>query len=158
MLKSFAVAGIAALSLFSAACSVLVAGSTFVADRRPGCGRHERAPRSSDPTIAAIAAGNPNFSTLVYALSDAGLVGEFDGRPNYTVFAPTNAAFGRAERHGPRDYLKGAGLLDDVLTYHVTRGSRNSTSVLSAGQVIMLDGNRAGVNSWAAWPKIKTQR
>ena len=44
-------------------------------------------------TIVEIAAGNPNFSTLVAAVSKAGLVDTLNGKGQYTVFAPTNAAF-----------------------------------------------------------------
>lgn len=44
-------------------------------------------------TIAGIATINPAFSILVEALSIAGLVDVFTGTDEYTVFAPTNAAF-----------------------------------------------------------------
>lgn len=45
-------------------------------------------------TIAAIAvADSTNFSTLVAALAKANLVSVFTGSGNFTVFAPTNAAF-----------------------------------------------------------------
>ena len=54
--------------------------------------------RESQPTIAAIAAGNPDFSTLVMALQKAGLVNTFNGKQAFTVFAPTNAAFDEAAK------------------------------------------------------------
>jgi uncharacterized surface protein with fasciclin (FAS1) repeats len=45
-------------------------------------------------TIAAIAvADSANFSTLVAALAKTNLVSVFTGSGNFTVFAPTNAAF-----------------------------------------------------------------
>ena len=44
-------------------------------------------------SIAAIASGNDDFSTLVTALDAAGLVDTFAGDGSFTVFAPTNAAF-----------------------------------------------------------------
>lgn len=43
--------------------------------------------------IAQIAIGNPNFSTLVAALVKTNLAGVFTGAGDFTVFAPTNAAF-----------------------------------------------------------------
>ena len=52
--------------------------------------------RAGLPTIAGIAVSNPNFSTLVQALSKAGLVDLFNGSRQFTVFAPTNAAFDAA--------------------------------------------------------------
>jgi len=37
----------------------------------------------------------PQFSTLVSLVKKAGLVGVLSGKTNYTVFAPTNAAFAK---------------------------------------------------------------
>lgn len=105
--------------------------------------------RAQLPTIAGIAVGNSDFSTLVAALSKAGLVATFDGNTHYTVFAPTNAAFDAAA-----EAILGAGstgldlvnaldveTLTAVLKYHVTLGDRNAKSVLAAGSLRMLDDN-----------------
>jgi transforming growth factor-beta-induced protein len=109
--------------------------------------------RAFDPTIAAIAAANPAFSTLVAALVKANLVDTFNGRQHFTVFAPTNdafdalaAAFGQPSGAALVDALDVA-TLTSVLTYHVTRGDRNATSVLAAGSLRMLDGNIAEVST-----------
>jgi uncharacterized surface protein with fasciclin (FAS1) repeats len=109
--------------------------------------------RAALPTIAAIAVGNSDFSTLVAALSKAGLVETFSGKQQFTVFAPTNAAFDAAAVA-----ILGAGktgmdlinaldvaTLTAILKYHVAQGDRNAQSVLSSGQVRMLDGNFAPV-------------
>jgi len=106
--------------------------------------------RSSDPTIAGLAASSPDFSSLVAALSKAGLVETFDGDRHFTVFAPTNTAFDNAAKALLNDATAtGADLvaaldvdtLTAVLTYHVTLGDRNSKSVLAAGTLRMLDDN-----------------
>jgi hypothetical protein len=47
----------------------------------------------SQPTIASLAASNPELSTLVTALNRTGLTATLNGSGQYTVFAPTNAAF-----------------------------------------------------------------
>ena len=47
----------------------------------------------SDMTIAEYALSDNNFSILVQALSKADLVNVLNGTGNFTVFAPTNAAF-----------------------------------------------------------------
>lgn len=117
------------------------------------------ASRVSLPTIAGIAVGNPDFSTLVAALAKANLVDTFSGRQHYTVFAPTNAAFDALA--GAFGQPSGAALVEAldvptltaVLTYHVTRGDRNSTSVLAARSLQMLDGNVARVTT-AGGPRI----
>ncbi len=119
--------------------------------------------RSAEPSIVDIATSNPNFSTLVAAVSKAGLVDTLNGTKHYTVFAPTNAAFNAAavvlndalklnlvdgEGDGLGDELVDAlpaSALAPVLLYHVTNGDRNSTSVLASGKVQMLDGNTATV-------------
>jgi uncharacterized surface protein with fasciclin (FAS1) repeats len=44
-------------------------------------------------TIAGIANSNPELSTLVTALNRTGLTATLNGSGQYTVFAPTNAAF-----------------------------------------------------------------
>jgi len=108
-------------------------------------------PAPAVPTIAGIAANNPSFSTLVSALSKAGLVGTFDGTQRFTVFAPTNDAFDAAARafgfaDGPA--LVSAldvGSLTAILTYHVTAGDQSAATVISTGAVHMLDGNVATV-------------
>jgi transforming growth factor-beta-induced protein len=117
--------------------------------------------RSSLPSIAGIAVANPDFSTLVAALQKAGLVETFDGARHYTVFAPTNAAFDAAAA-ALGIGGGGAGLvaaldsatLTSVLTYHVTRGDRNSTSVLAAGRLKMLDGNTTAITVSGGAAKI----
>ena len=47
----------------------------------------------SQPTIVDIASGDAQFSTLVRALERTDLVETLDGSGQFTVFAPTNAAF-----------------------------------------------------------------
>ena len=108
--------------------------------------------RESQPTIAAIAAGNPDFSTLVAALRKAGLVETFNGKQVFTVFAPTNAAFDDAAKL--LHFRNGAELvaqldvktLTAVLTYHVVTGDLYAQSVVAADNVKMLDGNWADVS------------
>jgi uncharacterized surface protein with fasciclin (FAS1) repeats len=48
--------------------------------------------------IVETAAGAPQFSTLVSLVKKAGLVGTLSGNTNYTVFAPTNAAFAKVPK------------------------------------------------------------
>jgi uncharacterized surface protein with fasciclin (FAS1) repeats len=152
MLKTAAAAVLAIAAFGTAACSSStpspitpsMTNAASTADRS-GTGR------ATEPTIAQIAIGNPAFSTLVSALVKAGLAETFNGRPNYTVFAPTNDAFDAAARaFGLADGPALVAALDvrtltSVLTYHVTNGSRISTSVVAAGQLQMLDGNTARV-------------
>ena len=121
---------------------------------------------SSLPTIAAVATSNANFSTLVSALSKAGLVSTFSGAGSFTVFAPTNAAFDAAAAA-----LLGAGktgqdlvsaldvaTLTAVLKYHVVGDARNAQAVLASSQIVMLDGNAAAVAVKSGSPYIQNAK
>ena len=64
------------------------------------------------PTVADLAVANSSFTTLVSALSGAGLVPALsDPKATFTVFAPTNAAFAQLTS-APKD-------LKPILLYHV---------------------------------------
>jgi uncharacterized surface protein with fasciclin (FAS1) repeats len=82
---------------------------------------------ASDTTVAPaqniveIAAGNPEFSTLVSAVKAAGLAETLSGDGPFTVFAPTNAAFEALPAGTLESLLEPANKqkLADILTYHV---------------------------------------
>lgn len=101
-------------------------------------GERNGAPKKSDASIAAIAAGG-GFSRLVNALVyvdselDAGLVDLFsNGTDQYTVFAPTNDAFDALYTFlGVEDETElDPQLVLNVLLYHVTDGRRAANSVV----------------------------
>jgi transforming growth factor-beta-induced protein len=88
-----------------------------------------------EPTIAAIAAANPDFSTLVAALAAA----EFDLLSDplagpFTVFAPTNAAFAQAlsDLGLTAEELLASDELAGILLYHVVPGIVMAADVVAA--------------------------
>ena len=83
-------------------------------------------------TIVDIAVSNPDFSTLVTAVTEAGLVDVLaDPNAQWTVFAPTNAAF-EALPEGVLDMvLADKELLTRILTYHVVEGAITSDQLSS---------------------------
>ena len=89
-------------------------------------------------TALAINAETGEFSTLIAALVAAGLVETLDGRGQFTVFAPTDAAF--AELGFDADNIGDLPVEDltAILLYHVAQGRRDSGSVLSADRVRMM--------------------
>jgi transforming growth factor-beta-induced protein len=94
----------------------------------------EPAPTKS---IVEIAAGNPEFSTLVSLVQKAGLVGAISSAGPFTVFAPTNAAFEKLAKAAPATYaavVADPALLTKVLTYHVVAGAIKSTQAISVAQ------------------------
>ena len=87
-------------------------------------------------TIVDIAVGNPDFSILVTALTEAGLVETLSGEGPFTVFAPTDAAFEQAlaDLEITAEELLAREDLGDILTYHVVPGN------VLAADVVGLDG------------------
>ncbi len=79
------------------------------------------APAAPAETIVEIAAGNPDFSTLVAAVKAAGLAETLSGEGPYTVFAPTNDAFAKLPAGTVESLLlpENKQKLADILTYHV---------------------------------------
>ncbi len=78
-----------------------------------------------DPgTIPEVAAATPDLSTLVTAVTEAGLVDTLSGPGPFTVFAPNNAAF-EALPAGTLDSLLAdpTGALTEVLQLHVVSGA-----------------------------------
>jgi uncharacterized surface protein with fasciclin (FAS1) repeats len=71
-------------------------------------------------TIVDVAVSNPAFSTLVTALTAAGLVETLQGKGPFTVYAPTNDAFAKVPNLMSLVADKAA--LTNVLLYHVTPG------------------------------------
>jgi uncharacterized surface protein with fasciclin (FAS1) repeats len=75
-------------------------------------------------TVVSVAQGNPDFSTLVSAVTAAGLGDTLNGAGPYTVFAPTNAAFEKVPAATRESLMAPAGKADltRILTYHVVPG------------------------------------
>lgn len=72
-------------------------------------------------TIVDVAAGNPDFTTLVAALKAADLVDALKGKGPFTVFAPTNAAFAALPAGTLDNLLKpeNKAKLQSILKFHV---------------------------------------
>ncbi len=86
-------------------------------------------------TIVDVASGNADFSTLVAAVTAAGLVETLSGAGPFTVFAPTNAAFA-ALPEGTVETLTTTETeqLGSILTYHVVAGEVMAADLIAAIQ------------------------
>ncbi|MCW1953752.1 MAG: fasciclin domain-containing protein [Flavobacteriia bacterium] len=85
-------------------------------------------------TIVDAAVGNAGFSTLVTALKAADLVSALQGDGPFTVFAPTNAAFGKIDEAtlGSLLQAENKAALSGILTYHVVSGKLAASDVVAA--------------------------
>ena len=80
-----------------------------------------------------IAQSNPDFSTLVQAVTAAGLAETLSGPGPFTVFAPTNAAFAALPAGTLDTLLKDpTGQLASILKLHVVSGAVDSAAAKSA--------------------------
>ena len=85
---------IGALAAASLTAAVLPA-TAGASPSRPSTGMGSQNSSTKAKTIVGVAAANPDFSTLVTAVKQAGLVGALKGKGPDTVFAPTNEAFAK---------------------------------------------------------------
>ena len=106
--------------------------------------------------IVDIAAGNPDFSTLVELLTAAELVETLKGEGPFTVFAPTNAAFEAlaadlgTDMAGLSAQMTGdIELLKKILLTHVFAGKvmAADTAALDGQEVELVSGEKATVSS-----------
>ena len=84
--------------------------------------------------IIENAVNSKDHTTLVAAIKAAGLVETLSGPGPFTVFAPTNAAFGKLPA-GTVDTLvkpENKATLTKILTYHVVSGKLDSKAIAKA--------------------------
>ena len=89
---------------------------------------------NAQKSIVDIASSADDFSTLVTALKAADLVNALQGDGPFTVFAPTNDAFGKIDSKTLNSLLetKNKKALANILTYHVVSGKLMSGDVVKA--------------------------
>src|SRR6476619_2846062 len=91
--------------------------------------------------IIQNALNSKDHTTLVAAVKAAGLVDTLEGKGPFTVFAPTNAAFGKLPA-GTVDTLvkpENKAMLTKILTYHVVPGR------VTAAQIAAMAARNKGV-------------
>lgn len=93
-------------------------------------------------TVVQVAQGNPDFTTLVSAVTAADLAGTLGGTGPFTVFAPTNAAFEKIPAATRENLMKPEQkqALAGILTYHVVAGRVDAAALT---QQIQAGGGKA---------------
>lgn len=102
----------------------------------------------AEASIVDIAAGDEQFSTLVAAVSEAGLAETLAERGPFTVFAPTDEAFAAAlEALGitAEELLADRETLTSILLYHVALGAQDAEAVTGRSSLPMLSGDVASI-------------
>lgn len=102
--------------------------------------------KKASGTVVDVAAGNPDFSTLVTAVKAADLVGTLSGKGPFTVFAPDNAAFAKLPAGTVDSLVQPAqkATLSGILTYHVVAGKVMAADLVG---LIRKGGGKAAVQT-----------
>ena len=97
--------------------------------------------------IIQNAVNSKDHTTLVAAVKAAGLVDTLEGKGPFTVFAPTNAAFGKLPA-GTVDTLvkpENKPALTKILTYHVVPGRLDASSLADGKKLKTVEGEELSV-------------
>lgn len=108
---------------------------------------------SKDIVDTAVSAGQ--FTTLVKAVQEAGLVETLKGEGPFTVFAPTDEAFAKLPEGTLEALLNDKDQLRAILTYHVVAGKIMAADV-QAGAVTTVQGDTFDVS--ISYGKVKVDR
>ena len=107
----------------------------------------QAAPTGNTIVDVALAANaeSGEFSILIAALqaADPAVLQTLSGRGQFTVFAPTDAAFVSLLGElgvTAEQLLSNQALVTQVLLYHVARGNRDSSEVLASSRIRTLNG------------------
>lgn len=105
-------------------------------------------------TVVDVAVGNPQFSSLVGAVTAQDLAGTLSGAGPFTVFAPTNDAFAALPGFITRALQERPALLKDILLYHVVADDLDASEVLAARSLTTVGGDRIAPNMRNGAPYI----
>lgn len=124
-----------AMSTLAASAALALFATQSVLAEQPG--------KSKQKDIVATAAGAENFSTLVAAVKQAGLVETLQGEGPFTVFAPTDEAFDKLPEGTVASLLKPENKekLTAILTYHVVSGKVLAEDVTKMSEAKTVQGS-----------------
>ncbi|MBC7651542.1 MAG: fasciclin domain-containing protein [Deinococcales bacterium] len=97
--------------------------------------------------VVDIAIGSPDHTTLVAAVTAAGLVETLKGAGPFTIFAPSNAAFAALPAGTVDGLLKpeSKAALSNILTYHVVAGAVKAADLKDGQKITTLQGEELTV-------------
>ena len=114
----------------------------------------KQAPINYPGSIVDLVSNNQDFDTLKTLVTSAGLVGTLQGKGPFTVYAPTDAAFGKI----PAPLLSAIGsdipLLTEVLTYHVSPGILDPRRAVLPVEIATEEGQTVFFNYGEKGPQI----
>ncbi|MBC5841123.1 fasciclin domain-containing protein [Flavobacterium sp. F-380] len=106
-----------------------------------------------DNTITGIASKNPEFSILVEALVKTDLAATLQGNDNYTVFAPTNAAFTAYLGTSNINAVPTA-TLKELLLNHVLVGTKKAADLSTKYEKTLAKGAASTTNTLSMYVNV----
>jgi uncharacterized surface protein with fasciclin (FAS1) repeats len=94
----------------------------------------------ADDPVGTAASNNPLLSTLVAAVSAAGLVDTLNTGGPFTVFAPINTAFDKIDPATLEGVLADTEALTGILTYHVVPEQLSGADLVAGGTFATVNG------------------
>ncbi len=98
-------------------------------------------------SIVDIAVEDGRFTTLVTAVTEAGLVETLQSDGPFTVFAPTDDAFAALPEGTIEALLADIPALSDILLYHVVEGKVMAADVVELDQAMTVQGQYADITT-----------
>jgi uncharacterized surface protein with fasciclin (FAS1) repeats len=103
-------------------------------------------PMAEGQDIVDIAVADGRFTTLVTALTEAGLVETLKGAGPFTVFAPTDEAFAKLPAGTLEGLLADKQALTNVLLYHVVSGKVMAADVVNLTSADTVQGQPVAIS------------
>ncbi len=103
------------------------------------------AKQMADIVDTAVNAGS--FQTLVRAIQAAGLVETLKSPGSFTVFAPTDEAFGKLPAGTIDALLLDVAALKQILSYHVVSGGAIASDLIKLNSVTTLEGSNLRIDA-----------
>jgi uncharacterized surface protein with fasciclin (FAS1) repeats len=125
------------LRLVSAVTAIAAIAAVFAGSALGGPSATDTAVKKN---LVQTAAGAGDFDTLVSLVGQAGLADTLATGGNFTIFAPTDAAFARVPKSTLDALASDPAQLKSVLLYHVAKGRVPASKVVKKTRIRTLNG------------------
>jgi uncharacterized surface protein with fasciclin (FAS1) repeats len=88
------------------------------------------------------------FKILCELLTTANLIDRLNGAGPFTVFAPTDGAFGNLPPETLASLKKDPAALAEILNYHVVAGNKSAAALASAFELVTVQGPIIMISVW----------
>jgi uncharacterized surface protein with fasciclin (FAS1) repeats len=102
--------------------------------------RDDSSTAAAEANIVETAVGAGKFDTLVSLVKEAGLAETLATGGNFTVFAPTDAAFAKVPKKTLNALAADPAKLKAVLLYHVVKGELRANRIMKRNSIETLNG------------------